>query len=163
MYDARMLTWVSRSIYSHFDIAYKALTPTPNWPMYFEGDLRILKADILNKVEIRFDGPHIRERSKGSWLFQVKMNALISCSVEDDLYGKEHMLEQVVPMFAKMIPVYNYGEINPVLIDCLALQSPGSLSGKTGLLKISNLGQVQLRLPLLQTTVDANYAMVFKE
>ena len=167
MYNPSMIRWCSQSIYKHFRGLYDAITPTPSWPMYFEGDYRILRSEneqnqeMVDKVEIRFDGPHDREMSKGTWLFQIKINALVSVKVTDNLYARENIIGLVRPMFVNSIPIYN-GDTQE-LIDCLQLQAKGSLSGKTGMIKISNFGQVQSRLPLLQSTIDANYAMVFKE
>lgn len=127
--------------------------------MFFEGDDRATD-ETPEFVEVRMDGPRIKELSKNYFRLDVFINVLIQCHMnKSNVYSFEVLEGKVQAMFDPCIPVFKYGngadDNSTVQIGTLVLKYSRPLDQ----LKSANFGQIDEAVRLQQATVEGHYRL----
>lgn len=127
--------------------------------MFHEGDDRTTDK-IPEFVEVRMDGPRIKELSKNYFRLDVFVNALTQCAMnKDNVYAHEVLKGKVQAIFERCIPVMKYGngadDDRTVQLGTLTLQYSRPLDQ----LKVADFGQIDEVVRLQQATVEGHYRM----
>jgi len=157
-YNENWPRWVQASVGDHF----KSCAITKGYKSLIEGvDERT--TDFMtstNRVEIRINGPSIKELSHNYWRFEVDANILIYShmgGIEPNAYYGTQMAGDIAQVAAQAIPVYKYGsgvDDDQSLIGCLTLRR-----GRKEGIKVFHFGEINPEDRLRQFSVDVNLEM----
>lgn len=139
--------WVKASIAKHFD------TNKGDTHLHVEGFERATEGK-LDWMELRIDGPYLKEHSKGEWVLNVEINVLLCVMVNaENAYRMEILTGRVTEIFEQNIFVYKYGD-DSSLLGWLSLQPR-----EREKVVISNFGQIRPDTKQLQSSVEAHFRM----
>ena len=143
--------WIFASVTEHFNNNILDLH------VYVEGFERTTR-NVTDFVEIRMNGPDVREVSRNYFCMYVEFNALIQSTVVDSDKHRVHTdVGKVTEAFYKAIPVYKYGDgpdDDDSFLGCLILLQEGN-----DVLTIAHHGRIAIDSPLMQATVEGHYEM----
>lgn len=146
--------WIVASFAKHFTD-----TLTGNLSVYVEGADRKTN-DKSDYCELRIDGPFGKERSKDEWELTLEVNVLVtSIKDEQDAYKIHRSNGFVAAAFASMISILRLGtgiQDDEGIEGCLILRSE-----QREALIISNFGQVENEVRVMQSTVEGHYKGYF--
>lgn len=142
--NASINTWFKTTVISGSDPALNGIK------VYFEGD-EIDFNNLSEWVEVRTDGPHYYESSKGDFLIELMVNVMISVKKSVTGYRLHDLSGIIQSLFQSSIPVLSYGESSPVLVTCLTL---------IGKVDTHNWGEMGKPTRVLNCSVEANYTGV---
>lgn len=151
IFDPNWVRWIKASFAKHFD------TNKDDTFLHVEGFERATegKSDWL---ELRMDGPYLKEHTKGEWLLETEFNILICVMMNaSNAYRMETLTGRVAGICEKCIPVYKYGDTDAddqSLLGYCTLQPREKEK-----VIVSNFGQVRPDTKLLQSSVEAHYKM----
>lgn len=147
--------WVFASICQHFDDRRGTL------PMYVEGTHRDTR-ELEDFFELRVDGPWYSEISKNYWWVFIEINVLIqSAKNNTDFHRIRKMTGIISQILERCIKVYKYGN-EPYDDSSLlgVLERQDDRRGKNAdRIQINHFGQIEPKLKLEQSTVEAHYVM----
>lgn len=157
-YDPNWPRWVQASVADHFKTAATA----QQYPALVEGiDERLTEfMESTNRIEIRVNGPYIKEWNKGYWQFLVTANILIFSYMggsSPNAYEGTEMAGFMAQAASQSIPVYKYGigvDDDQSLIGCLTLRR-----GDDESVKVFHFGEIDRENRLRQFGVDVNLEM----
>lgn len=143
--------WIAASIHKHF------LTEVTSLPIYIEGEPRSQNT-VTDYAELRFDGPYAHEDSRNQWILDVEINVLIGSIPDEKDTHRIYKNEGIIAAAMKpIIKVYKYGDgINDdnLLLGCLHIKQSFNQT-----IFIARFGQVDPKINLLQSTIEAHYKM----
>ncbi len=144
--------WLTASINKHF-----ASLLGNDIYIFFEGEQRDTR-DKTRYLEVRNDGPFIRELSAGYFNFYMEINVLVTSAVNDqNLYGIQTDTGLVLEAMKTSIPVYRYGtgtDDDQSLVGCFTL-----ISDRRNSLDAFQLGRKLIETPLMTAIVEGHYDM----
>ncbi len=144
--------WINASINDHF-----ATVLTPNIFVFVEGDTRKTREES-DFVEVRVDGPLIKEASHGFFYITCEVNCLVNSVVNDNnLYGLDINIGLVEVAFTRALPIYRYGDgvdDDQSLLGCLKL-----IDDRRNSLDVFKLGRMLIEAPIMRATVEGHYKM----
>jgi hypothetical protein len=157
-YDPNWPRWVQASVADHF----KLVAIAQGYPALVEGiderDTEFIESP--NRIEIRVNGPFIREASAGYYHFEVDANILIFShmggQIPNAYFGTE-MTGYMAQAASQPISIYKYGTgvgDDQSLIGCLTLRR-----GKDESVKVFHFGEVNKEDRLRQFGVDVSLEM----
>lgn len=151
--NANLTRWITASINNHFETE---LSPA-GYYRYYEGMSNRQTQNAEDYFEIRYDGPHLSEVSKGYWTVYVEINILSTVRVDKSVYQIDVLNGHLVNAFtAGPIHIYRYGPANPpddgTLIGCLDLLQEGKHR-----LEVNRLGIIDKDKRLHQAMVEGHY------
>ena len=155
MNDKRHLTrWIVASVNKWF---HEKITPF-GLHVFIEGTERKTRNET-DFVEVRIDGPRIKEVSNNCFDIQGEINCLIqSVMREDTIYDAHTDVGYVTEAFTNSIPIYRYGDgtdDDGSLLGCFKLKTD-----KSNDLDVSLLGRVGTDAPLNRAVVEGHYRML---
>lgn len=141
--------WIIASVADYF------MKTIPTIPVYMEGEVTDRRSNKPAWCELRLNGPHFREITRGHWELRFSINILISAVKNPkDMYAIYRVVGTIEPLFVT-IPVYKYGDEpddnKDEKLGCLNLDSTP--------VKTNHYGQVTTDKPILQSTVEGQYTM----
>lgn len=128
--------------------------------MYVEGQDRAT-SELAEYIELRVDGPYIKEQSKNLYRVDLECNVLC-CAKRDEVDNhKIHRITgKVASIFTSNIPVFKFGngpdDNSSTLVGCLVRRD----DKKEGIIT-SHFGQIDPDVNLMQATVEAHYRMEY--
>lgn len=157
-YDANWPRWVQASVAKHF----KDVANTNSYSSLVEEIEERTTAfqEAPQRVEIRMNGPFIKEVSKDYWKFEVDANILIFSHKDgtlDNAYTGTTIAGKMAQAAASQIPVYKYGggvDDDDSLIGCLNLRR-----GNDESIKVHHFGEIDTVNRLIQLAVDVRLEM----
>lgn len=157
-YDLNWPRWVQASVGDHF----KLVATAQSFPALIEGiDERTTEfMESPNWVEIRVNGPFIKELSKDYWYFEVGANILVFSHMggsQPNAYFGTEMAGYMAQAASQPISVYKYGtgvDDDQSLIGCLTLKK-----GNQESVKVYHFGEVNTESRLREYGVDVNLEM----
>lgn len=157
-YDFNWPRWVQASVGKHF----KDVAIANSYPAIVEGiDERTTAfMESYDRLEIRINGPFVKELSHNFWHFEVGANILIMSHMGGQLpnaYFGTEIAGRMAKAADEPIPVFKYGngvDDDQSLIGCLTL-----LRGSKESVKVHQFGEINKEDRLRQTAVDVNLAM----
>jgi len=157
-YDPNWPRWVQASVADHFKVAATA----QGYPALVEGiDERLTEfIESTDRVEIRINGPFIREMSKDYYQFIVDANILIFSHMggsSPNAYLGTEMTGFMAQAASQSIPVFKYGtgvDDDQSLIGCLSLRRGDSES-----VRVFHFGEINREDRLRQFGVDVSLEM----
>jgi len=157
-YDPNWPRWVQASVADHFKVAATA----QQYPALVEGiDERTTEfMESTNRLEIRVNGPFIREMSKDYWQFLVDANILIFSHMggaSPNAYVGTEMAGYMAQAASQSIPIYKYGtgvDDDQSLIGCLTLRP-----GKDESIRVYHFGEINREDRMRQYGVDISLEM----
>ena len=150
--------WIFATVSKHFTEAAQEA----ELPLFIEGQHRSTRK-YKDLLELRMDGPTLREPSKGCWYLRLEINILIQSTMDDKNYHRIHQNVGVVAAaFEKAISVYKYGN-NPqddkTFVGCLQLIQNRETRD---FIEINHFGQIDPKTNLMQASVEGHYKMVLQ-
>jgi hypothetical protein len=157
-YDPNWPRWVQASVADHFKVAATA----QQYPALVEGiDERLTSfIESPSRIEIRVNGPFIREMSRGYYYFGVDANILIFSYMggkSPNAYEGTEMAGYMAQAASLSIPVYKYGtgvEDDQSLIGCLTLRR-----GNDESIRVFHFGEINREDRMRQYGVDISLEM----
>lgn len=144
---SKLPQWVFLSIAKYFT---GALTGA-----YVEGTEKV--TDKADSIEIRIDGPDIREVSKGVYKVECEVNLLISTQMNAGSQLRHlKSVGKVVEAF-KDIALYRYGDESEDTGYRLGVLCLKPLDNNSDKIQVANMGRIDPALSLVQTTVEGHY------
>ncbi len=143
--------WILASISKHFDDRREGVT------LFIEGQIRDRPAPP-ELLELRVDGPHLTEQTKGCWRAYVEVNILLQITMDGKNYHRVNAVSGLVASAFTDIPIFRYGDSvddDKTQLGCLQLISDGIRSNK--------FGQVDATVPLVQASVEGHYELYLDE
>ncbi len=140
--------WTTASFAKHFFDTKEA-----GMEFYLEGTLR-MDADSIatDLMELRIDGPHMRQTSAGVWILEVNIGILVITVMPDnDLYKHLNNIGQIINDVPESIGIYKYGaggDDDQSLAWCM---------NREGELLTRHFGQPDKAKLLQQSSVEGNY------
>lgn len=152
---------LARWVFASLSVYFKSITDSLNLPLLVEGvDEREPEKMQEDHVELRVNGPFVKEVSHGCWRTWIDINLLLvnrmmmSTKNAYDIVQWGGVFEQAM---AERIPVYKYGS-NPedtgTLLGCLTGRKGSSES-----VRLIHFGQVNKVDRIRQAIIDARYEM----
>jgi len=147
--------WIFASVSKHFTDSVSAAGLT----LFIEGQHRDTR-ELKDFLEMRTDGPTLREVSKGFWVFRLEINILVQSAMDDKNYHRIHQdVGVAAAAFATAIDVFKLGN-NPQddqsYLGCLILIQNRS---SQDYLEINHFGQIDKKTKLMQASVEGHYRM----
>lgn len=157
-YDLNWPRWVQASVADHF----KLVAIAQGYPSLVEGiDERTTAfMESTDRLEIRVNGPFIKEQSAGYYHFEVSANILIMSHMGGQLpnaYSGVEMAGYMAQAASQPISIYKYGsgvDDDQSLIGCLTLRR-----GRDESVKVFHFGEVNREDRLRQFGVDVSLEM----
>ena len=149
--------WIYLSCAKHFDSNISGLTT------FVEGfEERDLSGES-SWVEIRIDGPDIREVSKDTYIIESEINLLVATHFSP-IAPSDHAVNvgKAVAAFTDF-NVYKYGNTAEDTGASLEIFRLKPLADNSDRIRVANMGQIDPQLKLLQTTVSGQFRMVYSE
>ncbi len=144
--------WSFASVSKHFDDRRETL------PLFIEGQHRDTSA-LSDYLELRMDGPTLREVSKGCWILRIEVNILLTSTFDEEDYHKIHRNAGIVQAAFTAIPVLKYGDgldDDQSFVGCYKLKQNSSTRD---FLELNHFGRIGIDVPLVQATVEGHYEM----
>lgn len=145
--------WCRVSIEKHFRLGVELFTN-----VFIEGFERDTES-LADYIEIRIDGPYIRENLKDQWRLYFEVNILcVAQENNDDSYRLNRITGQVCSLFENIL-VRRYGqseEDDEQEIGCLILTPRGNERIQT-----SYFGKINPANRILQASVEGHYHIHF--
>lgn len=154
--NANWPRWIFASVSKHFDARRQGLN------LFIEGQHRDT-SDAGAYIELRIDGPEFREDSKGYWRVFSEINVLVSTPLDDTNFHLHQVNIGIVAAAFTTINIYKYGTgvlDDQSLLGCYQLVH--DYIGRERLI-VSNFGQIDPAVKLLQATVEGHYEMFLSE
>lgn len=147
--------WTFASVSKHFDDRRQGL------PLYIEGQHRNTREET-DYLELRMDGPTLREVSKGCWKLRIEINILVSSAYDEEDYHRIHRNAGIVQAaFENAIDVYRFGtgvDDDQTYVGCYKL-----LEDRRDALELNHFGRIDIDTPIVQATVEGHYVMTLME
>jgi hypothetical protein len=127
-----------------------------NIAMFIEGQDRETER-LDSYFELRIDGPFILQQSKDYWQLDVEINVLICVTKSRTDFHKQFRLQGALAKLFTDIPIYKLGDgpdDDQTILGCLKLSPSQNFRDAV---RVSNFGQIQPELPLLQSTIEAHF------
>lgn len=125
--------------------------------LFIEGDDHDT-ADLADYFEFRMNGPHMWEKSKDFWEFQVTINILVVHKMDAVSIHTFHAnIGKMVAAFVNGIIMYRFGEGNEddqQPFGCMQL-----MTSKADAVQVDHLGQVKSEIKEMQAMVQGTYCM----
>lgn len=145
--------WTFASVSKHFDDHRQGLE------LFIEGQHRNTK-DLENYLELRMDGPTLREVSKGCWKLRIEINVLITSAFREDEYHRPHQNAGIAQAaFTKIISAFRFGngpDDDDSFLGCYQLQQSNTTRD---FIELNHFGRIDINTPLVQATVEGHYIM----
>jgi hypothetical protein len=145
--------WTTASFAKHFFD-----TKESSVEFYLEGTLK-MDADSIatDLMELRIDGPHMRQTSAGVWVLEVNIGILMITKMPDnDLYKHQVNIGNIVDDMTVTMEIYKYG--SGVDDD----QSLAWCMNRTGEILIRHFGQPDTAKLLQQSSVEGDYLVTLQ-
>ena len=131
---------------------------SPPLDLYIEGVDRRTDSEA-NYAELRYDGPHFDEISRGYWQVDIAIDVLVTSKLNDqNIYTLEINNGAVLAAFTTDVPVFLYGDgpsDNPTTqLGCFSLCPRPDEP-----IRVTNFGQIQNDARFRQTSIEATYRM----
>lgn len=141
--------WIFASSAKHFEDNISGITT------FVEGTERDLSGKT-DWIEIRIDGPNIREVSNDVLIVESEINLLVATHMAVDAPFK-HVINigKAAEAFTDF-QIYKYGDDKSAL-EVFRLQPLEDLKEK---IAITNMGQIDPNLKLLQATIEGHFRMI---
>lgn len=154
--------WLRASYLKMFDDILKAEYGAGNYYLRVEGNPVMDMSHFDKHFELRFDGPYLRYNMPGIWNIYIEVNVLIMLEINNQIYTMDDLTGLIQSSFPIQMNIFKYGpDTSGVddgsLVGCMKLVA-GSAREK---LQVSNFGQVDPRLPHLQSSVEGHYTGTF--
>lgn len=140
--------WIKASVAKHFKPC--------NENIFVEGFSRNTEK-LKDWVEVRMDGPYIRETTKGMWHVQIEVNLLVVVNEQENAYRMEELKGKVARRFLSCLNIYRLGEKEPddnTLLGNMRL----AMHGKERL-TLTNFGKIRPDTNQYQASVEGHYDM----
>lgn len=148
--DPKWARWLWASITNHFEIN------KGNLELFVDGDDRKLDKEI-DWMELRWDGPRIKQFGKNQWQLYLAVNVIVSTVMTNDTYRHVNNVGFVESLFVDPLITYKYVDTDPLeQFGCLRLLQDGR-NGET--LRTNQLGQVEKTYRFQQATIEGHYQM----
>jgi len=148
--------WTVASIAKHFN------ANRGDYPLYIEGDDRDTN-ELRIFRELRFDGPFIKNPSRGLYYLDIEVNILIQAHMDpEDLYAGLKAVGIFATAFTNVIKAYRYGggaNDDDTLLGCYRLKS----SRTNDSIDIGQFGIIRQDTRLTQYTIEGHYRMELQE
>lgn len=144
--------WIFASIAKYFS------TGLSDYSTYVEG-VDLPDTEETEKIEIRIDGPWMREVSKDVLKINSEVNILVSVTMDSDLY-KIHTIKGKVASLFLDIPIYKYGSEtgdDQTLVGYFKILPTDDLKERV---EIADFGQIDPNIKILQSTIEGHYEMI---
>lgn len=148
IFDPNWPRWIISSVASHFKDC--------NENFFMEGFERGTDGKP-EWVELRLDGPYIREMTKGCWKLEVEVNTLIVVNDNANAYRSQEIQGMVLKKFLDCLEVYQIGNQEPddgELLGCLKLQQRGREK-----IIVTNFGMLKPDIRQFQSSIEGHYVM----
>ena len=149
--------WIVASVSQHFEDRRQGIF------MFIEGQLR-RTSDLKDFIELRIDGPHYTELSKGFWRVYIEINVLIQSAQDKiDRYRIYKSAGVVASAFEQTISIFKFGDEvgdDDSLVGCLKLLGDKEARERV---QISHFGQIEPETGIFQSTVEAHYVVELHE
>lgn len=145
--------WTTASIARHFFV-----TKESDVEFYLEGTLRMdVESIATDLMELRIDGPHMRQTSAGVWVLEVSIGILMVTVMSDnDMYKHLVNVGNIADDMLNTIEVYKYGSGG---------DDDGSLAWcitREGEILIRHFGQPDDAKLLQQSSVEGTYLVTLQ-
>ena len=151
--DPNWSRWAFASISEHF------LELREGLPLHITGTA-FIQPEEEDFLELRVDGPYLREYSHGYWRYYTEISILVQSHMNDQDFHKIHRDVGIVQVAMNTpIPVFKHGdglEDTSEKIGCLDLLR--ATRGKHKL-EVNHFGQTGPRNKLMQATVEGHFEM----
>lgn len=144
--------WINSSVEKHFK------TNITRIPLFREGEIIDLNK---NRAELRIDGPQIEKINSNLYRAYIEVNIIITINMESSYITELDLVNgHVAAAFTDCISCYKIGHpsFDQTLFGHLT-EAKGRISRGT---YVSNFGQVDPNLRVLQSTVEGHYEMEIK-
>ena len=144
--------WIFASTGKHFD----SLKQTLN--LYIEGQHRATREE-KDFAELRVDGPHLTELSKGYWRFYSEINILVQSAMDDSDYHRIWRDIGIINSAFTNFIVYKYGDgsdDDSSQLGCMRLMHDARRKEKT---QTSYFGKIAPSVEIHQATIEGHYEM----
>lgn len=157
-YNSGWPRWIQASVADHF----KTTANSEGFASLVEGleERTTVFQESTNRLEIRINGPFVRQVSANYYHFDVDVNILILSHMDgtsDSVYRGTNIAGKMAERANEPIPVFKYGgqpEDDQSQIGCLLLKD-GSKDG----VKVFHFGEINAEDRLRQAGVDCSYNM----
>lgn len=155
--DENLARWVFASI----SVYFKSIADGLNLPILVDGvDER--DPDVMGKdhVELRVNGPFVREVSHGCWRTWTDINILLTdrmAMTQEDAFGLMRWGGEFEQAMTERIPIYKYGPDpgdDGSLLGCLTHRK-----GSAESIRLVHFGQISREDRIRQAVVDGRYEM----
>lgn len=143
--------WIKTSIVKYFD------TNKGSYTLFVEGADRHTQ-DLQTWVEVRTDGPYIREVSKNYYKLTVEVNLLLSSIVNENIYTQDALCGYFQSLFT-CIPVFRYGPSDDIANDNVQFGELVLFDHMRESIKLNHFGIIRPDTNLIQSTVEGHYLM----
>jgi hypothetical protein len=137
--------WIVSSLSDYFG----SVAETISFPIFIEGQNRPM--DVNDFSEIRFDGPHWNELSKGLWRLDVVVAIMVNLVQSDDVYRINRIIGSFSSMFKSTLQTYKYGDSDSEFL-CLNLDP-----ARNEKIRVDKFGMTKAATPVVQASVEARY------
>ena len=141
--------WVRASVLKHFND-----TLSSSFKIFIEGMHRDAKDLAQHHIELRMDGPRLRETSNKEYQVWVSVNVLLKDNQDRNLYTQDIVAGEVLEAFTRCIQVYKYGDgpdDDDSLYFSLVLQdNPRGVN-------YNRFGQIEKHTKVDQATIEGHY------
>jgi hypothetical protein len=152
-YNENWERWVNVSVNKHF------AENKGDTECFIEGFTRNTQ-QLEDYIEIRIDGPDVRETSRGKWKLYFEINILVVVkTTHKDVYRIKRLTGRLVPLFLDCIEVRRWGngpEDDQTLLGCLKLIVPEQPKEKV---QVAYFGKIRPDTDILQSTVEGHYVL----
>ena len=149
--------WLFLSAAKHFTDSISGITT------FVEGAQERNLSGQSSWIEIRIDGPDIREVSKETMILESEINLLVATHIDHDAPA-QHVINvgKATNAFTDF-KVYQYGEESEDDGSFLEVARLEPLAEVKERIKVANMGQIDPSIKLLQTTVEGHYRLIVNE
>lgn len=151
--DKNWARWTFASVSVFFEARRQGLR------LFIEGQHRDtrLEEDFL---ELRVDGPTLRQVSKGCWKLRIEVNVLVQSVFNDVNYHRVKQNSGIAQAaFETSIPVYRFGDgpdDDQSFVGCYILQQD---KRSRDFIELNDFGRIEKDVPISQATVEGHYVM----
>ena len=156
--ESSLPRWIHASIANHFNTYRMSL------PLFLEEQVREDQELVGEFMELRIDGPIVRQYSPTQFEITLEINVLLQVVKKPtDMFHVQRQVGVVIAAFHPCIDVREYGEGQPdppTLVGTLVLQTHGRRN--MGIV-VSNFGQINPTERLHHVTIEGKYVMDYRE
>ena len=145
--------WVFLSAAKHFTGSISGID------VFVEGTERDTR-DKDDWIEIRIDGPDVSEVSKDCYLIESEINLLVATHMDLTSPARHHINIGKATSAFQNFEIFKYGEDaedDESSVGSFILEPHDRTRGK---IKVSNMGQIDPDLTLLQATVEGHFKLI---